>query len=301
MTRQRTPAAVGTRISPHLTVLGHVDAEALDPVYIVWHHEAWCPMVCKAFRTRARAQREAAVLASLAHPNTPRFLGCEAHLLLMEYLEGRTLAHLLDAAPTKRMSISNALRVAIHVGAALQHVHATGYIHLDVKPSNIMIGPTGRPVLFDFGTARRINGPRPSAICGTNDYIAPEECERRRVDPAADVFSLGVVLFEMLTGRLPFGDGTRQRPFPQVSRNASDLRAFCKKAPPELQRILAQCLVRDERRRPSLEVLLPALHRHITSGPPMWPEGFEPGRCERKGTRMKLNDSQRVTAMESIM
>jgi serine/threonine protein kinase len=268
---------VGAGIGPDLTVLGVVDKQQRNPVYIVWHHRAWCPMACKLFPTYERARREAGALSQLDHPNTVRFLGIgkPAHLL-MEFLEGPTLDRMIRMHKKQPMSVSNVMRVAIHIGSALQHVHERGLIHLDVKPSNVIV-VRGRPVLYDFGTARQRDARRPKQIVGTDPYIAPEECQQLAVTSAADIFSLGVTIYEMLTGELPFPSGTRSQPFPQVHRPAVPLRRHRARVPRRLEDLVLGCLAPDPAARPGIPVLLPALHDFIRSGPPMWPPDFRPG------------------------
>ena len=155
----------GASIGKSATVIDIVDGGGKEPVYIVWHREAWCPMACKVFRSHARAKREANILGKLTHPYIVRFLALEApSLLFMEFVEGPTLANLIDEAQSNRLGVSDAIRVAIHVGAALCHTHRQGFIHLDVKPANVIVGPGGRPVLFDFGSARQIGSKRPDTV-----------------------------------------------------------------------------------------------------------------------------------------
>jgi serine/threonine protein kinase len=277
MKRAAPQLKVGAKIGDDLTVLGVIDKQMRNPVYIVWHHRAWCPMACKVFATRHKAEREAAALSALAHPNTVRFfsVGAPPHML-MEFLEGPTLRRLIEKQPHGRLSVANALRVAIHLGAALHHVHARGYVHLDVKPHNVIV-VHGRPVLFDFGSARRLDLPRPMHVSGTDPYIAPEECLMREITPAADVFGLGVTLYESLTGMRPFPQGTPRKPFPQTEKRPTPLGVHRPSLPAALEELVLACLVVDPGERPSLPVLLPALHDHVKSGPPMWPPGFRPG------------------------
>lgn len=277
-TRSRRLKA-GDALGPLLTVLGAIDAESVDPVYLVWHHKSWCPMACKVFGSMARAEKEAKMLSSLSHPNIVRVLGVERPgLMLMPFLEGRSLSAMIDGAPNGVLPISTALRVAIHVGAALQHVHAEGMLHLDVKPCNVIIARGGVPILFDFGTARRIAAARPAEVTGTDPYIAPEECRRERPGTAADVFGLGVTLYEMLTGELPFGEPTARVPFPQLSFPAAPLRRNRPRAPAALAALVQSCLEGVPAARPSLADLLVQLNRLITSGPAMWPHNFHPQR-----------------------
>lgn len=268
---------VGDPIGSDVTVLGVMDKYRRNPVYIVWHHRSWCPMACKTFRSRQLAQREADALSRLAHPNTVRFLGfgagSPAHILL-EFLEGPTLGTLIDTQE-RWMSMPNALRVAIHVGAALNHVHDRGLMHLDVKPNNVIVA-RGRPVLFDFGVARVRGAPRPTKIFGTDAYIAPEECLRQEVTPAADVFGLGATLYEMLTGKMPFTGRSPRNRFPQTHQAPVPIRRRRSGVPAALDDLVLSCLARDAADRPDIPKLLPALHHFIRSGPAMWPGGFTP-------------------------
>ncbi|TMA72942.1 MAG: serine/threonine protein kinase [Deltaproteobacteria bacterium] len=245
----------GTRISPDLTVLGIVASgdSGRHPVYIVWHARAWCPMACKVFTSPRRLRREAALLATLDHPNIVRCLGARrpAHLL-MEFLEGPTLAALIRSRPRGRLGVSDAMRVAVHLGAALVHTHERGFVHLDVKPSNVIV-VRGRPVLFDFGIACRPTARRLRRPVGTAPYMAPEQCRAGTVTPATDVFGFGVTLYESLTGRLPFPGGSR-RPFPQITVPPRPLRQHAPAVPAALEELVMRAVdvarrVRSVRRR----------------------------------------------------
>jgi serine/threonine protein kinase len=271
----------GERIGRDLTVLGAVaKVRGRHPVYVVWRHGAWCPMACKVFRTAAHAARERAVLQAVAHPNIVRVFGTAPRAtLLLEFLEGPTLAAHLDARPRGRLAVADALRCAIHVGAALQHVHAQGYLHLDVKPGNVILA-AGRPVLFDFGSARRLGDPRPASVAGTDPYMAPEECRLGEITPAADVFSLGATLFELLSGELPFPEGKRGEPYPQLTCPPARLRSLRPGLPHGLEALVLACLARDPADRPRLPQLLPALHAYVRRGPRMWPDDLRPGEAE---------------------
>jgi serine/threonine protein kinase len=266
---------VGTKTNS-LTVLGAIDEKGNDPVYIVWHHRDWCPMACKMFDYPAKARREADILKSFTHPNIVRYLGMDGpRHLLMEFLDGSMLSRVIREQKKKHLSVADAMRVGIHLGAALQHVHDRGFLHLDVKPSNVIV-VHGRPVLFDFGTARSREGKRPRDAVGTDPYIAPEECLRERGTPAADVFGLGVTLYQLLTGELPFPEGTKRNPFSQLDKLPVPARQRRSTIPEQLDSVLLKCLSRDPSARPSLSQLLPVLHAFVRSGPPMWPPGFSP-------------------------
>jgi serine/threonine protein kinase len=278
MAKTATKIEVGTRLDPDVTVLGVVDDRGAEPVYLVWHHKSWCPMLCKVLQSKEAAEREVEILLALAHPNIVRCFGvsAEKHLLL-EYLEGPSLHQLVKSRPKRRLGINDALRISIYIGAALSHIHDRGLLHLDVKPANIVV-VSGRPVLCDFGIARWQSAPRPKGITGTEDYIAPEECRREQVTPAVDIFSLGVTLYELLTGYMPFPERSDVDPYPQTVKSPSSLRQHRRAVPVGVERLVLRCLSRDPKARPVLAELLPAFDRFITSGPPMWPKGFHPER-----------------------
>jgi serine/threonine protein kinase len=220
-------------------------APGRHPVLIVWDHVGWCPQVCKLFSTRESACQENATLQALDHPCIVRSFGmADETSLLVEFVDGRTLADLLDSNPQGRLRVADALRVALHVGAALAHMHARGLVHLDLAPSNVILRRDGRPVLIDFGAARRVDEARPSRPVGTDPYMAPEECGLRPVSPATDVFGLGVLLFELLTGELPFPRGTLGTPFPQSSRDPTAARQYRPSLPEALDELLHACLAR---------------------------------------------------------
>ncbi len=269
---------VGAKVGADLTVLGIVDAHSSDPVYLVWHHGGWAPMACKMYRTFQRARREAAVLDNFDHPNIVRYLGMgQPGYVLMEYLDGPTLGSLLRKSPNGRLSQGNALRVAIYLGAALTHIHSRGYLFLDLKPSNVIVH-RDRPVLFDVGTVRPIAKNKLESIIGTDDYMAPEQCEGGKVSTATDVFGLGATLYQLLTGQLPYPRGTQRTRFPQTCMEAASLRKYLPRTPGRLNDLLAASLARQPGERPALDSFMLALHELIPSGPRMWPPGFNPVR-----------------------
>jgi predicted Ser/Thr protein kinase len=158
-----------------------------------------------------RFKREAQVLAKLRHPNIVEVhdLGVagDTYYFAMEFVEGTTLRSVLAA---KALGPDRALAMVPKLCDALEAAHAQGVIHRDIKPENILIDGSGEPKIADFGLARIIRGPTltmTQAVMGTPDYMAPEQRESTKdVDHRADIYSLGVVLYEMLTGSLPIGN-----------------------------------------------------------------------------------------------
>lgn len=242
-----------------------------DQVFLAWDRRAWCAAACKVFSSTRRAKREARILTKLAHPNIIRSLGSRgSRIMLMEFLEGPSLENLIENK-AHRFDRSDALRISIYLASALNHIHSRGYFHMDVKPSNVII-VKGRPVLFDFDCARSKYQSRPPHRGGTDEYMAPEEIRRESISRTADVFSLGVTIFETLTGKLPFGLPTIRNPYPQLTRKPRSLKQYRRDIPRKLEAAILQCLAMDSRERPSLFDLMVTLHNFIAVGGAMWPE-----------------------------
>ncbi len=174
--------------------------------------------------TRAQVDRflrEARLAARLRHPNVVGVLDVAEHegrpYLTTEFLEARSL----EVVMRQPVEASQALRWVKAIAEALQCAHDLGIVHRDVKPSNVLIDVEGRPFLTDFGLAKEVENVGPGgttltlsgSLVGTPQYMSPEQASGRpeRIGPAADQFSLGVVLYELLTGKIPFdGDGLRE-------------------------------------------------------------------------------------------
>ena len=224
---------------------------------------------------RDRFLREARAAAVLTHPNACQLFEVAEHdgnpFLVMELLEGESLADRLARGP---MPKDEAIAVILPLMDALAKFHEAGLIHRDLKPSNVFLTPQGVKLL-DFGLARStqrddaVTAPAltvPGAIAGTMRYMAPEQLTGDPIDARTDVFALGVMLFEMLTGRVPFGRGS----------NADWLNAVLTKDPPPLgdpalstlEPIVARALQRSpEDRFPSVEEMATAL-RELTEESP---------------------------------
>lgn len=164
-----------------------------------------------------RFEREARAIAKLHHPNVIEvydFDQADGHsFIVMQYVEGGTLRDRLARRSQRgeRISAGELLTIVTEIAAGLSYAHREGIIHRDVKPSNILFDRDGRAVLADFGIARVASEAqltRTSIGIGTPEYMSPEQCEGKPVDARADVYSLGIVVYEMLTGRLPFTGDT---------------------------------------------------------------------------------------------
>ncbi|HPU53571.1 MAG TPA: protein kinase [Burkholderiaceae bacterium] len=156
-----------------------------------------------------RFRVEAIALAKLHHPNIAAvysfFREDLRYHMAMQFVHGQTLEQCL--AERIRLDWHQAAQIAVDVLQALEHAHALGVVHRDLKPANLMIDPRGRTVVMDFGIARvlaRARQTRAGNLVGTMEYIAPENIRGEDPGPRADFYSLGIVLFELVTGRLPF-------------------------------------------------------------------------------------------------
>jgi serine/threonine protein kinase/class 3 adenylate cyclase len=219
-------------------------------------------------RSRARLLREAKIASALNHPNIATIHGLEEangrDLIVMEYVEGPTLRKRLREGP---MAVREVLDVAVSIADALGEAHGQGVVHRDIKPENIILTPRGHPKVMDFGLAK-LTGPlkerdqEPSReraitkistdgiVMGTVAYMSPEQAAGRPVDARADIFSFGVVLYEMLTGRKAFAGDSDVDVLYQILHDAprpvSDLNPD---VPSDLQAIVARCTAKEREGR----------------------------------------------------
>nr|MBA3288808.1 serine/threonine protein kinase [Acidimicrobiia bacterium] len=201
-----------------------------------------------------RFRREAQAAANLSHPNIVNVYDWGRHagtyFIAMEYVEGRTLADILRSF--KRVTPKQAAEIATEVSAALAFAHEAGLVHRDIKPANILIGSNGQVKVADFGIARAMNSPTESnltqagAVMGTATYFSPEQAQGAQPDPRSDLYSLGIVMYEMVGGQPPFtGENPVSIAYKQVHDQPQPLNQLATDVPRAYEAIVAKLLAKD--------------------------------------------------------
>jgi len=239
---------------------------------------------------RVRFLQEARAASALNHPNVATIHEiAEAEgetFLVMEYVDGVTLRTKVEAGSLSR---KEAVQIAIQSADAIQKAHDSDIIHRDIKTENIMVTNDGRVKVMDFGLARLRGGTRvtkPGSTVGTAAYMSPEQIQGMEVDARTDIFSFGVVLYELFAGKLPFrGDHESALMYEVVNVRPLPLADVAANIDPELNRIVMKSLEkeRDERYQSMREVLVDLKHYHRDSGEKI--AARPPRMAERKGRR----------------
>jgi eukaryotic-like serine/threonine-protein kinase len=236
---------------------------------------------------QARFEQEAKAASALNHPNIITVheidRAGEAMFIAMEFVDGKTLD---EAISRKGMRGSEALKYAVQITDALAAAHGIGIVHRDLKPANIMITSKGLVKVLDFGLAKLTQSPKvqvsardatvtmqsdPGAIVGTAAYMSPEQAQGLGIDARSDIFSFGIVLYEMLTGRRPFAGGTKLSMLVAiVNQEPAPVKQMVEELPAELDRIVGRCLRKDPAKRfqtmADLHVALEELKEESESG-----------------------------------
>jgi eukaryotic-like serine/threonine-protein kinase len=249
----------GDVVAPGYEVISHLSrGRALD-VYDVWSLERDCRCVVKvvrpdrqAPRVRRRLVREGELLLELAHPHIVRayeLLRRPKTVLILETLGGETAEHLIHSG-SRRLAISDVAHLGLHLCSALGYLHGRGYLHLDLKPSNVIV-QSGQARVIDLSLARR-PGPVPRGL-GSPPYLSPEQARGERAGAATDVWGIGVTLYEAATGERPFPDA-RSKVYPQRDRRAPSV-AEKRRAPAGFTRLVDACLAPMPSDRPAVSEL----------------------------------------------
>ena len=264
---------IGTTLS-HYKILKKIGSGGMGDVYLAEDTKlarkvalkVLPPELAESEQRRARFKREAQAIAALDHPNIVQVFSVEeaegTHFITMQLVQGKTLTELL---PKNGFSLNEFFEIAIPLTDAVAAAHQEGITHRDLKPDNLMVGNDGRVKVLDFGLAKPTSGfvagaaesALPTAaktaegvIVGTLNYMSPEQAQGKTVDARSDIFSLGVVLYEMLTARRPFGGDTPAEVLSSIIKDTPPSVAETRpELPRELSKIVQRCLAKEPTRR----------------------------------------------------
>jgi serine/threonine protein kinase/Tfp pilus assembly protein PilF len=263
------------RILGHYKILGMLGAGGMGEVYLAEDRKLDRRVAIKILNEQfssdeANLQRfisEAKAASALNHPNiiVIHEIGEseDKHYIVSEFIEGRTLREVLTKS---QLSLSEVLDVSIQIASALSAAHGAHLVHRDIKPENVMVRPDGYVKVLDFGLAKlvekqnnsfvveeatvKLNQTAKGVILGTVNYMSPEQATGKRVDAKTDIFSFGIVLYEMLTGQQPFTGPTANHTIVAIlEKEPPPVSQFISSYPPEIERITKNCLAKkaDER------------------------------------------------------
>jgi serine/threonine-protein kinase len=202
-----------------------------------------------------RFQREQDIGTKLDHPTVMKVIADSDRsrvYMVMEWIDGKLLREIMREA---KLPIERAVRITIGICAALEYIHTHGVVHRDLKPENIMVDPEDHVKLIDFGIAgqegsRRLTFAKLSNLMGTPDYISPEQVKGKRGDGRSDIYALGVMLYEMLTGQVPFrGPNAFAVMNDRLLNNPEPPREINPEISPELQETIYRAIEREPANR----------------------------------------------------
>src|SRR4051794_14375698 len=254
------PLQIGDVIAGRYKLIERLGDGAMGQVFVAENLAIGRRVAIKVLKTelladpsfRQRFQHEAEAIAAIEHRNVARFLDLvvgDPTFLVMEYVRGPTLDDILEKE--KRLPPPRAVRITQRLCWALEAAHSAGVIHRDIKPSNVIVAPDleneEEPKLIDFGLAKLAHAAvkagltRTGQIVGTPEYMAPEQISNKPVDARADVYALGCLLYELLTGRPPFeGSDDVQVLYQQLHDTPAPLAKFIQGPPPALQTLISR-------------------------------------------------------------
>ena len=270
----------GMIIADRYEVLGPIGAGGMSDVYKAKDAKLGRNVAIKVlkkefsedgtFVTKFRTEAQAA--AALEHPNIVNIydVGCENgnYYIVMEYVEGITLKTYIEKKG--KLSFKETLSIAIQVARGIQAAHAKGIIHRDIKPQNIIISTEGKVKVTDFGIARAAStntNTINSDVMGSVHYISPEQARNGYVSERSDIYSLGIVMYEMVTGRVPFdGDSTVAVAIQHLQDEMVAPSAYAEDLPISLEKIILKCTQKSpDRRYQSMDDLLIDLRKSLLS------------------------------------
>src|SRR5581483_6179697 len=273
----------GAVIAGRYEILRTLGQGGMGSVYEVFDRELERTIALKTIRPEftgvpgllRRLKQETLLTRQIAHPNVVRVfdLGVDGRLrfITMEFIEGEDLGTVLERAG--RLSPKEAVAIMRQIANGLSAAHAEDVTHRDLKPRNILIGRDGRVRIADFGLARSLEQTgltQTGAIIGTPHYMAPEQASAGEADARSDIFSLGIIFFEILTGELPFPSRTIAEALLSRTRDrARPLTTIDPSLPPWIAQIVMRCLETDPNRRfQTARELLDALESESTQRSP---------------------------------
>jgi len=213
------------------------------------------PEIAADKKTIERFSNELKFARKIAHRNVCKMydLGEEAgtYYITMEYVPGEDLKSFIRRS--RQLTIGTAISLAKQVSEGLSEAHRLGVVHRDLKPQNVMIDKEGNARIMDFGVARSVTGKGitgAGVMIGTPEYMSPEQVEGKEADQRSDIYSLGIIMYEMLTGRVPFeGDTVFAIGVKQKSESPKDPRELNSQIPEDLSRVILKCLEKDKEKR----------------------------------------------------
>ncbi len=253
----------GTRLAGRYQIQELAGIGGMGMVYRALDEQLDLPVAIKVLRPDLaqdgrrieRFKKELVLARQVSHPNVVRThdIGTDGDIvfLTMDFMPGRSLDELL--AEAGHLEPDQAAGIARQIASALAAAHDAGVVHRDLKPGNVLVDDAGRAAISDFGVARSLAGAGmtlPGAVIGTLDYLSPEQARGEEVDGRADLYSLGILLYEMLTGRLPFAGGSEAEMLAQrLTGSTRDLSTTGVSVPPPLAAIVRKLLQRDREKR----------------------------------------------------